>query len=76
MSTPQLSNVTPLWPLAPAATLAGMSVRAFVKGVNTEQIPCPILQIGRLRFVRRADLVTWLYPKQDQAQPANADLFE
>lgn len=59
----------PLLPLTTAAQAVGLSVYAFAKGVDTGQIPVPILKIGRLRFVKRETLANWLF------SPANADLF-
>lgn len=57
--------------LATAAHLSGLSLHAFTKGVERGQIAVPILQIGRLRYVRQEAFAAWLFPKPQK----NADLF-
>lgn len=61
---------TPLLPIAVAAQTAGLSERAFVKGITDAQIPVPIIRVGVRRYVRKSDLMAWIHPPS-----ANADLF-
>ena len=66
---------TPLLPVAVAAQTAGLSERAFVKGITDAQIPVPIIRVGVRRYVRKSDLWAFVFPERTAAPTLNADLF-
>jgi hypothetical protein len=46
--------------LSAAARAAGLTPRAMRAALTTRQIPVNVLEVGKLQFVRSAELHTWL----------------
>jgi hypothetical protein len=67
--TPQANG---LMRVSAAARAAGLTPRAMRAALSARQIPVNVLEVGKLQFVRAAELNQWL---TSAPAPAAADLF-